>query len=112
MNNYDYPLGADTPKAPWNEPLPQAYKYECDVCVTMRRTVEITDELKEAEYVDFGTNYKEQCFTISELLRELEAYVDEDLKNTCEHSSKVKYLNKLKKACTGWEEVELNVEPQ
>lgn len=41
MNNYDYPLGADTKDAPWNqEELPER-EIEVTVSVTLSKTVKI-----------------------------------------------------------------------
>lgn len=28
-NNYDYPVGADSQNAPWNQPLCELYDWEC-----------------------------------------------------------------------------------
>lgn len=38
-NNYDYPIGADTPSAPWNKP--QEEKFTANVTYTIEKTVSI-----------------------------------------------------------------------
>ena len=41
-DNYNYPLGTDTPDAPWNEPLVPDRNFNLNVIVTLSRNVEIT----------------------------------------------------------------------
>ena len=41
MNNYDYPLGADTKDAPWNQEDPPEREIEVLISVTLSKTVKI-----------------------------------------------------------------------
>lgn len=41
MNNYDYPLGADTKDAPWNQVDNPEREIEVTVSVTLSKTVKI-----------------------------------------------------------------------
>ena len=58
MNNYDYPMGADTPNAPWNKIDPEPRKVEVTVSITLSKTVEVevTDYTAE-EDIDEENNH-------------------------------------------------------
>ena len=58
MNNYDYPMGADTPDAPWNQVEPESRKIEVTVSITLSKTVEVevTDYTAEEDYDEDGYN--------------------------------------------------------
>lgn len=53
MNNYDYPLGADTKDAPWNQEDPKPQEVEVTVSITLSKTVKIkVDDYTAEEDVD------------------------------------------------------------
>lgn len=54
MNNY--PIGADTPDAPWNQVDPEPKKIEVTVSVTLSKTVEVevTDYTVKEEFDEEG----------------------------------------------------------
>lgn len=58
MNNYDYPMGADTPNAPWNQVDPEPRKIEVTVSITLSKTVEVevTDYTAEEDYDEDGNH--------------------------------------------------------
>ena len=58
MNNYDYPMGADTPDAPWNQVEPEPRKIKVTVSITLSKTVEVevTDYTAEKDYDEDGYN--------------------------------------------------------
>ena len=58
MNNYDYPIGADTPNAPWNKIDPEPKKIKVTVSITLSKTVEVevTDYTAEEDYDEDGYN--------------------------------------------------------
>ena len=58
MNNYDYPIGSDTPDAPWNQIDPEPRKIEVTVSITLSKTVEVevTDYTAE-EDIDEENNH-------------------------------------------------------
>ena len=58
MNNYDYPMGADTPDAPWNQVDPEPRKIEVTISITLSKTVEVevTDYTAEEDYDEDGYN--------------------------------------------------------
>lgn len=41
MNNYDYPMGADTPDAPWNQVELPEQEIEVTISVTLSKTVKV-----------------------------------------------------------------------
>lgn len=60
MNNYDYPLGADTKDAPWNqEELPER-EIEVTVSVTLSKTVKI--KVSDYEIADSGKDEDGEYF--------------------------------------------------
>ena len=58
MNNYDYPMGADTPDAPWNQVDTEPRKIKVTVSITLSKTVEVevTDYTAEEDYDEDGYN--------------------------------------------------------
>ena len=52
MNNYDYPLGADTKDAPWNQIDNPEREIEVTVSVTLSKTVKI--KVSDYEITDSG----------------------------------------------------------
>lgn len=56
MNNYDYPIGSDTPDAPWNQVDTEPRKIEVTVSITLSKTVEIevTDYTAEDDFDEDG----------------------------------------------------------
>lgn len=53
MNNYDYPMGADTSDAPWNQEDPKPRTIEVTVSITLSKTVRIkVDDYIAEEYSD------------------------------------------------------------
>lgn len=125
-NNYDYPLGVDTPLAPWNQVENHEIERNCNVTETIIRdiTLSTTDYIAEDDWNDeFGkcisadtseTDWREeyinQEYTALELIARLKSYVEEDIKNTQSNTDKVRKLRRLLDACNGWEQVELEVE--
>lgn len=58
MNNYDYPMGADTKDAPWNQEDPKPRTIEVTVSITLSKTVEVeVDDYTAEEEVDEDGNH-------------------------------------------------------
>ena len=125
-NNYDYPLGADNPLAPWNQVENPEIERDCDVTETIARkvTLSTTDYVAEEDWddelgkcisddtseTDWSAEYANQEYTALELIAKLKTYVEEDIKNTSPNTSKGRELKRLLSACDGWEQTELEVE--
>lgn len=60
MNNYDYPLGADTEDAPWNEVEPSEKEIEVTVSITLSKTVKI--KVSDYELIDAGKDEDGEYF--------------------------------------------------
>ena len=41
MNNYSYPIGSDTPDAPWNQIDPEPQEVEVTISMTISKTVKV-----------------------------------------------------------------------
>lgn len=118
-----YPLGAyNDPNAPYNEPVIPEEDFEVTVSQTLSKTVTITTDKYIPEFddetrkkymdtseIDWKNEYKEQHFSIQELLSELKDYVLADFNNTVKGSGKYRHLQKLLEACDGWTEDEFEV---
>lgn len=106
-DNYNYPPGADTPDAPWNQPeVPEKeFDVTCTLCMSKTVSCYTKDYIPGAEGVDYepddeggsyavlyheddntsDTNwsevFKDNHKTIPELLEEFKQYLQKDLKN-------------------------------
>jgi len=57
MNNYDYPIGSDTPEAPWNQEEPEMKEVEVDIEVTLKKRVKLNvNDYKIVDIYDEGNN--------------------------------------------------------
>ena len=101
-DNYNYPPGADTPDAPWNEVEIPEREFDVTISMSLSRTVQCytnkyipeVDEENGHLYVDtsdtpwsevYGDNHK----TIPELLEELKKYIQKDLDNLADDETKM-----------------------
>ena len=101
-DNYNYPPGADTPDAPWNQSDVPEREFDVTISMSLSRTVQCytnkyipeVDEENGHLYVDtsdtpwsevYGDNHK----TIPELLEELKKYIQKDLDNLADDETKI-----------------------
>lgn len=119
-----YPLGAyRDPSAPWNEPYVQERDFDLCVDVTLTRDVTIRTSSYCPEYceedgqtyantedTDWRKEYEENCYTIPQLLGELEKYIKKDIEAHKETVRGTHLLKGMLEACQGWKVVELAVE--
>lgn len=56
MNNYSYPIGSDTPDAPWNQIDPEPQEVEVTISMTISKTVKVkvTDYTCEEDWDEEG----------------------------------------------------------
>ena len=125
-DNYNYPIGADGSDAPYNQSDPEPV--EVNVCIsqtlhkstTISTTDYVAEECEDCERDDDGefvttggvsynfsdsdllNAYKNDSWTIPELLYELKDYIKQDLNRGCSESKKA-WLERMMKACEGWE---------
>lgn len=122
-----YPPGAEfDSNAPYNQRDPEPV--EVDVCIsqtlhkstTISTTDYVAEECEDCERDDDGefvttggvsydfsdsdllNAYKNDSWTIPELLYELKDYIKQDLNKGCSESKKT-WLERMMKACEGWE---------
>ena len=107
MDNYHYPLGADTEEAPWNQKDTPEKEFDVTCTICIRKTVPCftNDYIPGAEYIEHESDDSGDCVTITchekddtsdtnwcdvfnnnhrtipELLKELKKYIQKDLDN-------------------------------
>lgn len=128
MDNYNYPAGADTPDAPWNQSEPSKRDFEVTIIQTLSKNVTVStsdyaeeedwdDDLGKCMSVDTtDTNwrlaYQENHETIESLLTEfaemlrvqiesLESDVEIDIASP-KDKQYLKRLKYLKSECENW----------
>ena len=125
-DNYNYPPGADTPDAPWNQPVIPERECDVEVTITMSKVVTITTDNYVPEYDDEdghtyanteNTEWDKEFensghFTIADLIDELKGYVVEDMKTCAPNTGKGAHLKRLLLACEDWETIEESYEEQ
>ena len=121
-DNYNYPPGADTPDAPWNEHDTEPIEVNADVTVTLQNTLTVTTNNYVVDedgtdlldkYSDIEELVRKQHKSIPALLAELEKYINKELQGDV--SRDVSYtrkceLRKMLEDCQGWEQAELDVD--
>lgn len=65
MDNYNYPVGSDTPEAPWNKSENNEKEIEVTVSVTLSKTVKIRVTDYSSNYIkdEDGNPYEEVDFS-------------------------------------------------
>lgn len=119
-DNYNYPAGADTPDAPWNQSEPDDKEFLVDVeYILQKKNVKVTTKdyrpevvAKDEEIVEpldtSDTNWENAYeesghLTIQELLNELKEYVKADMQTCSPNTCKGAYLKRVLEDCDGWE---------
>lgn len=119
-DNYNYPAGADTPDAPWNQSEPDDKDFLVDVeYILQKKNVKVTTKdyrpdvvTKDEEIVEpldtSDTNWENAYeesghLTIQELLNELKEYVKADMQTCSPNTCKGAYLKRVLEDCDGWE---------
>lgn len=122
-----YPPGAENdPNAPYNQVDPDPVDISVCASITLSKSATISvDDYTAEEWEDYDTGdegevihtggvdydfsdcnllevFKEQEYTIPELLERLKAYLTEDLAQCSPESCKGKELKRVLAACDGW----------
>lgn len=116
-DNYNYPPGADTPDAPWNQIEPPEVEFEATATVTLNKDADVlTDKLYNDDgdwepSVNAHEIWSDNYMDIPALLAELVKYIDGELEGKPSHQRKWE-LQKMKESAQGWtvidEEYELD----
>ena len=126
-NNYDYPMGADTPDAPWNEPILPEKEFEVTCCQTLSKTtsvitnnyipgatwVECEDGMTiggqdpdDTSGINWGEEYHENDhYTPLQLITLFKKYLENDLNRMGEVKNE-KRIKHLIEECEEWTEDE------
>lgn len=123
-DNYNYPLGADTPYAPWNEQ--EVPERQFDVCIsqTLSKSTSVTtndyvpevDQDEDGVYestdtsdTDWNEAYKNEHLTPLQLIGEFKDFLTKHLPDPVVDLAEYKKWKKLISECEGWAEDELTV---
>ena len=112
-DNYNYPPGADTPDAPWNQVDPPEVDFNIEANVTLSRTAVVTtncvymgeDAIRICEDVGERGAYGQNYASITELLAELVKYIDGELQGDISHERKWE-LRRLRDFATDWQVID------
>lgn len=119
-DNYNYPLGADTPDAPWNRQDIPEINVDCDMTVILVKpavpvvTDQYTkDESGYTEITDGGLDlikrYKQQHFSITDMLSELKQYITDEI-STDIPASRRQRLTDMLDDCQNWQIEDVDVD--
>lgn len=115
---YNYPPGADTPLAPWNQVEPDPVVVDAEITVLLKGKIRVeTDILKDDGSFKSIANYKivedackDQCHSIPELLDELAKYINGELAGGNLSKRRRQELEIMLEDCQGWQMVDMEVE--
>lgn len=120
-DNYNYPMGADTPDAPWNEPVIPEKDFPVVISQTLSKDVVVTtndynpsydDETGATEIDTFDTHwtdaYNRQHYTPLELLGLFKTFLEDELP-TLVMAKDIRRYKMLIEECSNWKEDECEV---
>ena len=116
-DNYNYPPGADTPDAPWNQRDPDPKTFDCDIAVTIVNTLPVStscyyrdseDGSTDTSDVNWEDEYKSQYLGIPALLNELAKYIDGELASGVSGSRRWE-LRQMLEECRGWKVKDIDI---
>lgn len=123
-DNYNYPPGADTPDAPWNQEEVPERTFDVFISQTLSKSTRVTtnDYIHEVDLDEDGyhynddtsdTNwieaYKNEHFTPLQLISELKDFLTKHLPDPVIDIKGFKEAKNLISECEGWVEDEIEV---
>lgn len=118
-DNYNYPPGADTPDAPWNEVEVPEIEVDAEVTVLMKATVRVFTDNYSMDcdgnvdlhdgYTDIERLVKEQHKSIPELLAELGKYICGEMAGDIS-ARRRQDLESMLADCEAWSQEDLEIE--
>ncbi len=121
MDNYNYPMGADTPDAPWNEREVPEIEVTAEITVLLKKSdIKVLTsnyyieedgktELNDCFY-NIAEYYEKQHNSIPALLGELAKYIKGELAGGDISYSRKEELEQMLEDCEGWEITDTDVE--
>ena len=115
-DNYNYPPGADTPDAPWNEVEMPECDFTIRASITLERECTITtnevyrdeDDYELSADADVEGTFNKQYTSIPDMLKELVKYIDGELASGLipgqPSNERRRELEKMKESAQGWTE--------
>ena len=119
-DNYNYPPGADTPDAPWNRQDIPEINVDCDMTVVLVKSAVpvVTDQYTKDESgyteitdggLDLIKRYKQQHFSITDMLSELKQYITDEI-STDIPASRRQRLTDMLDDCQNWQIEDVDVD--
>lgn len=119
-DNYNYPPGADTPDAPWNRQDVPEINVDCDMTVILVKSAVpvVTDQYTKDESgyteitdggLDLIKRYKQQHFSITDMLSELKQYITDEI-STDIPASRRQRLTDMLDDCQNWQIEDVDVD--
>lgn len=122
MNNYNYPMGADTPFAPWNEPIIPELEFNVCAMQTLVKETTISTDQYQPEYdeetgtayantddTDWVKTYEEVACTPKQLIEACKKIAQWAIDNGTKRIDGM-WLPRIVEKCDGWEVNETTVE--
>ena len=108
-DNYNYPPGADTPDAPWNQIDTPEIEKECSATVVLNKDTLVTtdkvywdgEDWVLCEDVSLRDVFNDNYTDIPTMLAELVKYIDGELEGKPSHQRRWE-LQKMKESAKGW----------
>ncbi len=118
MDNYGYPMGADTPSAPWNQVEIPEREFDVVGVFTLTGTAKISssnymcDESPDGSYIDtsdidWREEYTSQAYTPIELINKYKEELLEKKKTLTKHSE-IAEVEGLIRACESYEQEDVD----
>lgn len=120
MDNYNYPVGADRPDAPWNQVDTPERNFDVVVIQSLIKRTEIrtddfrleieydegfSNEIRHTDNTDWVKAYHEDGkYTPLELINKFKEFLEQNLPDKTTDRKKYRQYTMLIKECEGWEE--------
>ena len=103
-DNYNYPPGADTPYAPWNEKEIPERTVEIFISQTLSKSTEVTTST-----TDWEAAYKEEHLTPIQLIEKFKEMLTTHLPDPISDTKRYMKFKHLIKECENWVEDETEI---
>ena len=126
-DNYNFPIGSDTPSAPWNQKELPEKDFKVSVCQCLSKSTEVTtndyihsytkewddmggieEDITDTSDTDWNQAYKESHYTPLELINAFKSYLELEVERM-EGVKNTRHYKKLIEECKGWVEDDYEV---
>ena len=127
-DNYNYPPGADTPQAPWNQEETPEKDFNVTVYQSLKKNTTVTtnnyieerciepengfyEVIENTENINWSDEYSDnEHYTPLQLINLFKRYLESELGDTVRISKFPSYLKHLVKECDNWVEEDFYIE--